>query len=281
MRYAAPVIVAAVVSILHAQGTIEPPSRFTGPEQSFDIASVKANRSGSEEWRFDTPPGRVVGTNVSLQDLVRYAYSIFGADSDGRILGPEWIRTTRFDIDGRTRPDTSRAAAMSMLRQLLAERFGMKEHYETRQRSAYALVLARSDKQLGPQLKPNAIDCAAYLAAAQADRARGVSHVDPNQPTCGQRFEAGHVVASGLTMADLATSLSGLGRPVIDETGLGTQRFDFELRWTPVTVSAGASTPGGPSIFTALEDQLGVKLVPKNLPMDVLVIDHVQQPSDN
>jgi uncharacterized protein (TIGR03435 family) len=225
-----------------------------------------------------------VGTNVVLRDLIRFAYYIYGGDWDIRIASPDWIKTERFDIDAKTPGTVSVERAMSMLRHLLADRLALTVHDETRQRPIYALVFARTDRRLGPQLKPNSIDCAAYGAAVQAARAgRGAPPPsDPEHPTCGQRSQPGHVVASGLNMTQLALQLTGAaGRPVNDETGLGTQGFDWELRWTP-PVSAPDSVPAsGPSIFTALEEQLGLKLVPKNGPVEVLVIDHIERPSAN
>src|SRR4051812_18523700 len=133
VRHAVAAIIAliACTRVSHAQA-ITP--QFTGPEESFEVASVKANRSGSLQWDFDTPPGRAIGTNVVVRDLVRFAYFIYGGDWDIRIAAPEWIKTERFDIDAKTPGTVPQQRAMSMLRQLLGERFGLKVHYETRQR---------------------------------------------------------------------------------------------------------------------------------------------------
>lgn len=282
-RSAVVLFVAFAMPALWAQTPAAPFPQYVGPEESFEVASVKLNRSGAERWDFDSPPGRVVGTNVLLRDLIRFAYYIYGGDWDQRIDAPAWIKGARFDIDARTTGAVSQQRAMSMLRQLLADRFGMKVHYETRQRPIYALVLARRDGRLGPRLKPNPIDCGAYTAAVQAARTgRGTPPpMDPDHPTCGQRGVPGSVVASGLNMTQLALSLTGaVGRPVNDETGLGSQGFDYELRWT-----SDASSPDrpsdGPSIFTALEEQLGLKLIPKTGPIDVLVIDVIKEPVSN
>jgi uncharacterized protein (TIGR03435 family) len=255
--------------------------RFVGPEEPFEVASVKPNRSGQVQWDFDSPPGRVVATNVVLRDLIRFAYYIYGGDWDIRIAAPDWVKTARFDIDARTPGSVSQARAMSMLRHLLADRFDLRVHYEMRQRPIYALVMARSDRRLGPQLKPNPIDCGAYSAAVQAARAgRGaLPPTDPDHPTCGQRGAPGHIIASGLNMTQLSLSLAGsAGRPVSDETGLGEQGFDYELRWAPV-LAPDSPTATGPSIFTALEEQLGLKLLPKEGPVDVLVVDSIKQPA--
>jgi uncharacterized protein (TIGR03435 family) len=286
VRHAVVAAVTLIVSIhvLHAQTAAPPTPRFTGPEDSFEVASVKANRSGSLQWDFDTLPGRAVGTNVVLRDLIRFAYYIYGGDWDIRIAAPDWIKTQRFDIEAKTSEKVSTERTMSMLRHLLADRFALKVHYETRQRPIYALVLARSDRALGPQLKANPIDCAAYGAAVQAARAgRGASPpMDPAHPTCGQRSQSGHVVGNGLTMMQLALQITGAaGRTIDDETGLGPQGFDWQLRWTP-PVSAPDSVPASAaSIFTALEEQLGLKLVPKQGPVEVLVVDRIEQPTQN
>jgi uncharacterized protein (TIGR03435 family) len=270
--------------LLHAQTAAPETPRFTGPDESFEVASVKANRSGSPQWDFDTPPGRAVGTNVVLRDLIRFAYFIYGGDWDVRIAAPDWIKTERFDVDARTPGEVPVERAMSMLRRLLADRFALKVHYETRQRPIYALVFARTDRRPGPQLKPSSTDCAAYGAAVQAARAGGAARppMDPEHPTCGQRSQPGYVVGNALNMTQLAMQITGAaGRPITDETGLGLQPFDWELRWTPPTASPDSPPPSAPSFFTALEEQLGLKLAPKDGPVEVLVIDRVERPTGN
>jgi uncharacterized protein (TIGR03435 family) len=270
-------------AVLCGQSPAPTAFRFTGPDESFDVASVKTNRSGSDMWRFDTPPGRVVGTNVTVRDLIQYAYRIFGADADLRITGPDWLKTERFDVDAKTPGPVPQDRAMSMLRRLLAERFGMKVHYEARRYPVFAMVIASTDGRLGPQIKRDSIDCAAYIAALRAAQA---SHTAPpatagDRPTCGSRGEPGHLVAGGLTMAELAQQLGNVGRPVVDHTGLGDQRFDYELRWAPMRRSGADTSSPGPSIFTALQEQLGLKLVPQEGSLDVLVVDSIARPSEN
>jgi uncharacterized protein (TIGR03435 family) len=267
----------------HAQVGTSISSPFPGPEESFEVASVKPNRSGGDQWDFDSPPGRVVGTNVVLRDLIRFAYNIYGGDWDIRIDAPDWIKTTRFDVDARTPGDVPQARAMSMLRRLLAERFAMKVHYENRERPVYELVRARADGRLGPQLTPNTVDCAALGAANQAAIAAGQPPLvvfDPSKrPVCGSRQTGPSEISSGaFTMEQLAMQLSRpVGRPVINKTGL-SGGFDYDLRWAAEQAAADASTP---SIFTALEEQLGLKLIPGRGPVQVLVIDSISQPTSN
>lgn len=257
-----------LVTVTHAQTGKPIASRFPGPDQSFEVASVKANRSGAIEWDFDAPPGTVVGTNVLLRDLIRFAYYIYGGDWDVRIAGPDWIKTARFDIDARTPGTVAQDRAMSMLRHLLAQRFGLVVHYEQREHSVYALVFARSDRRPGPQLKPNPIDCSALSAPPPIDSVR---------PICGSRGGPGRLSGGGMGMQQLALQLASIaGRTVVDETGLGGAGFDYELRWSP-----DPANPDGPSIFTAIEEQLGLKLVPKSGPVEVLVIDSISEPTAN
>ncbi len=229
---------------------------------------MKANRSGATQWNFDSPPGRVVGTNVLLRDLIRFAYYIYGGDWDVRIAGPDWIKTARFDVDARTPGTVPQDRAMSMLRHLLAQRFGLAVHYEQREHSVYALVIARSDRRPGPQLKPNPIDCSTLS---------GPPPIDSERPICGSRGGPGRLSGGGMSMQQLALQLASIaGRTVVDETGLGGAGFDYELRWSP-----DPANPDGPSIFTAIEEQLGLKLVPKSGPVEVLVIDSISEPTPN
>lgn len=257
-----------IVAVAHAQAGKPIAPRFPGPEESFEVASVKVNRSGAIQWDFDAPPGRVVGTNVLLRDLIRFAYYIYGGDWDIRIAGPDWIKTARFDVDARTPGTVPQDRAMSMLRHLLAQRFRLAVHYEQREHSVYALVIARSDRRLGPQLEPNRIDCSALAAPPP---------IDSDRPICGSRGGPGRLSGGGMSMQQLALQLASIaGRTVVDETNLGSAGFDYELRW-----SADPANPDGPSIFTAIEEQLGLKLVPKSGPVEVLVIDSISEPSPN
>jgi uncharacterized protein (TIGR03435 family) len=250
----------------HAQTIIPLPTPFPGPEESFTAASVKPNASGALEWDFDTPPGRVVGKNVVLRDLIRFAYNIYGGDWDIRIAGPDWMKTARFDLDATTPGVVPQPRAMSMLRQLLGERFKLRVRYEQRQRPVYALLRAGNDGRLGPQIIPTSVDCAAYKPSP--------GDLDPDKPpVCGSGRIPGGVRAGGYTMEQLALQLAGAaGRPVIDATGLGKQGFNYELRWNSDT---------GPSIFTALQEQLGLKLEPRQGPVEVVVIDAIEPPSPN
>jgi uncharacterized protein (TIGR03435 family) len=141
-------------------------------------------------------------------------------------------------------------------------------HNETRELPTFALVVARNDAKPGPQLIKSDFDCAAYAAAPHA-------LPDPGRtPNCGTRINFGSMSGKAIPMSQVAASLAPfVGRFIVDQTGLAG-RFDVELTWTP-------DDPAGFSIFTAIQEQLGLKLVPKRGPVEVLVVDRVEAPSGN
>ena len=174
-----------------------------------------------------------------------------------------------------------------MLRTLLADRFKLVMHKETKELPIFDLVLARQDGKLGPQLRPAAVDCAARAAAARAGTPPPSSG-PPGPGSCGTTMNPVSVRGGGATMAMLASLLEGPAqRLVIDRTGL-TGNWDLEVNYTPdrSQVPPGVELPSsidpnGPSLFTAIEEQLGLKLRPARGPVEVLVIDAVQQPTPN
>ncbi len=179
-----------------------------------------------------------------------------------------------------------------MMRALLADRFKLAVHTESRELPIYALTLARRDGKTGSQLRPAAVDCVAMFAA----RGRGGPPPAPPQPgerpPCGMRLGPGNLSGGGVTMAQLSTTLSQfVQRVVVDRTGL-TGNFDIDLTWTPDQLPQGRGEPppgvqlppidpNGPSIFTAVQEQLGLKLDSQRGPVDVLVIDRVEQPTED
>ena len=286
------------------------------PDPAFDVVSVKRNTSGGPMLQRNTP-GNIAMFNIPVRQLVRLAYQL----QDFQIVGaPDWANTDRFDIEGRFEPPPPGPPAQTprmllMLRTLLRDRFGMVARTETREMPILALRLARADGRLGPQLKPAAVDCAALNAA----RGRGPAGGPPpggrvggppldgrgappppgtpfslgERPACGDRMAFGQLLAGGMPMSRLATQiLSQLtGRVVVDRTGL-SGGYDIDLKWTPTPdqLPPGPPPPGiepppidpnGPSLFTALQEQLGLELDAERGPVDVLVIDRLQQPAEN
>jgi uncharacterized protein (TIGR03435 family) len=245
----------------------------------FDVVSIKLHTTGPETVRWTFENGRFTSTNVTLQMLVSTAYGPPQQPlPDFLITGaPGWSTTDRFDVNGTTMSD---AALPVLLRDLLETRFSLKSHFATREMPIYALVLARRDGMLGPNLRRVERDCAAIAAGRVA-----------GEP-CGGQIHPGQVSARGVTMTQIVSGLArlmpGVERPVRDRTGLSGS-FDMDLTWTPDRPVVGPTPdtpiapidPNSPSLFTALQEQLGLKLEPQRGQVDVLVIDSVSMPETN
>lgn len=248
----------------------------------FEVASVKPNKTGDPNSALRLQPGgRIVATNVALRLLIRNLYNV---QADQIVGAPDWIESERFDIEAKAdreyppQADAPAPELLAMMRNLLADRFQLVVHRESREMPVYALVAARADKTFGPQMRRVDVDCAAEAARAMAARRGGApppSAKPDAMPPCGMRTRPGNVIARGTTLQQLARNLSQfLGRTVVDRTGLdGT--FDIDLQWSPEQ-TADAS---GPSIFTAVQEQLGLKLDSQRAPVDVLVVDRVERPA--
>jgi uncharacterized protein (TIGR03435 family) len=216
--------------------------------QEFDVASVKINKSGVFASSLERSGGQLTLRNASLRECTELAYGIL--DKHYALSGQSWLDSDRYDIIAKASPTTAREQLLLMLRRLLAERFDLKIHHEKRAARVYTLVVARK----GPKMKA----------------ASGVAS--------NFTFGAGHVTASEMSMAEFADRLAGpvfpLGIPVIDSTGLaGT--YDFSLNWS----SGDAATEAivRPSLFTAIEEQLGLKLRPGKHMIDIWIVDHVER----
>lgn len=272
------VVLAIVVSALGA-------ARVSGQSPAFEAASIKLNKLGAARSG-RLAPGRIEQTSVTLRDLIGMAYGrqeISGA--------PNWIDTDRFDVIATgdftlagflPGSDGSPPVVYMMLRSLLTERFKLTVHAATEERPIYALVTARADKKLGERMHRSDMDCAAYLAAT----ARGVppSASPPGArpgPPCSLRGNTpGRMTGNSISMGQLASVLSSAsGRAVFERTGL-TGNFDVDLEWTPALASE-PSAADIPSLFTALEDQLGLKLESTRGPVEILVVDHAEHPTED
>lgn len=257
---------------------------------AFDLTSVRRNVSGEPLYRasLDFQPSRFVATNTFLRWLIAEAHAEEGREPilDRIVGGPAWVDSATFDIQATTtdaRP-VSRASMKLMLQRLLEERFGLRMRREQRDLPAYALLLNRTDGRLGPQLTPaEAKDCADLaLDEARARRCGwGVYFDKEAQLTVAYGSNADF---TALVEHVAGPAVANLDRPVVDQTGV-TGRFDYEVRFSipagRVSASPVAAAPAGPSLFTALREQLGLKLEPVTAPIDVLVIDAVHQPTEN
>lgn len=209
------------------------------------------------------PGGRFLATNVSLRMLLKEAYGMRDFQIDG---APGWFDSARWDVSAKSEKASSDEEMTEMLRALLVERFALKLRQEQKEVQVYALTVAKG----GPKMK---------------ESAGGESEI-------GVRIRGmGHLTGSKASMQQLAETLSDvrlngramLDRPVLDRTGLsGT--YDFALEFSPDLAPSGdgaAPAPAGPSIFTAMGEQLGLKLETQKAPVKIFIIDHVQKASAN
>jgi uncharacterized protein (TIGR03435 family) len=231
----------------------------------FEVSSVRLNQTGTRAFRSINTPNGVVISNAPLILVIRQAYGLFNSNDD-RISGvPSWTKSERYDIAAKV--NAADATALSkltrdqrglMLQELLADRFKLKVHREMKVLPIFALVVAKR----GPLLKP---------AQGGGDTVN---------------FGEGHIQAQGIPLSSLASMLTQeTGRTVVDETGL-TGKYDLTLDWAPDdgdSSDAGGEQrdSSGPSIFTAVEEKLGLRLVSEKGPVEGLVIDHVERPSEN
>jgi uncharacterized protein (TIGR03435 family) len=248
-------------------------------EPAFEVVSVKLNpRDDVPEALALEPNGDVRFTAFPLRTLIAMAYRAEGIQRfDQLVDGPAWMATDRFDISAKV-AETVNAATTStrmlvMLRGVLRDRFGLRVHAETRSLPAFALVRARGDDKLGPELHQTTTDCSGGTT--------GSTQVNRDE-RCGIHAAAGVITGRAVPASQLAGNLSGypmVDRLVIDRTGL-TGGYDFTLQYSP-TFLQGADAGGsvGPSLFTALVEQLGLRLEPETITAPVLVIDHVEKPT--
>jgi uncharacterized protein (TIGR03435 family) len=283
------------VAPLRAVREVQTPSGAQQPPQTFEIASVKPNKSSDEDRyiRIDPRGDGLTVVNMQLRELITFAYQIQRFQLEG---GPDWIASDRFDIVAKSEREVPATGAFFggqeplriMLRTLLADRFKLVMHKATKELPIFELVLARQDGRPGPQLRPAAVDCAAQAGAAKGGATTPASSEPPGPGPCFMNQNPVSVRGGGVTLAMLANILAGpTQRLVIDRTGL-TGDWDLEVSYTPdrSQVPPGVELPSwvdpnGPSLFTAIEEQLGLKLRSARGPVEVLVIDSVQQPTPN
>ena len=217
------------------------------------MASVKPNKSG--EPYVGAPgdrfaDGRFRYTNVPLRLLIRQAFERL--PSDDIRGGPAWLDTDRWDFDAKAASAT--ADMLPMVRTLLTERF-RRHHIETEEGPVYELSYARRDRRLGASLR----------------RARGARSF---------LGSGGSITGKAISIPDLARLLSaGAGRPVLDRTGLA-DTYDVDLRWAPASPT-GQAPSELPDFFTAIQEQLWLRLQPARGPVERMVIDSAERPTDN
>ncbi len=261
----------------------------------FEVVSVKVNRSSDPpSSRFPLGPGDayVAGTLFSAtnQPLINYIRFAFGRSQGETLRLPSWVYEERFDMQGRTTGEPSKADMRLMVRAVLTERFKLAWHFDQRQESVFQLVVAKRG-EIGPQLKRHSGDVPCEQStASEADTSLGASPCGSTGLVTASTPGRGRISGRAEPINRLAALLSnnhfaGVDRVVVDRTGLvGT--FNFTVEWAiPVDPTAPPPRPenddAGQPLDVALRQQLGLSLRSTKAPVDVLVIDHVQRPSQD
>jgi bla regulator protein BlaR1 len=278
----------------------------TGPLPSFEVATIKPSADGKAAPSINTPTESRT-TNVTARNLIEHAYHIpWTPGLNERVVGgPDWIDSVHYDVEARI--DQSLVAAFAtmsneqqkdqtslMMQSLLADRFKLRVHFESRELPIYALTVAKGGAKLAAAKQLPAV-------VGQDDPQRPSVVLPPSAEGLrkgvfvqygGQEAE---MTAKGVTPEQLVHWLAGYseigGRTVVDQTGLGGA-YDFKLRWTrerlaapsPQSDQSGATPPPepeSPALFTSLSEQLGLRLISTKGPVEVLVIDHIEKPSEN
>ena len=270
------IAVAETSMLLHGQAPEQKPL-------AFEVASIKPNRSGFRTpgvLRFQ-PGGSLRVVNMPLRDIIRVAYQLQSYQIDG---WPGWLASEFFDIQARANGSPDEDTRLMMLRSLLQTRFKLAAHKQSRQGQSFDL-LTRGDGRTGPGLKKSSADCDALRTKLPPNPLPP----PPNAPliVCGIRNLPGRLFAMGVSIDTLTSALSEIGgRPVIDRTRLGGTWY-FDVHYTPDPMptrdarppESAPIDPKGPSIFTALREQLGLTLEARTGPIETLVIDHVERPT--
>lgn len=258
-----PVVALVAVGLVAAIGPLS--GQTAGP--SFEVASVKRNASQSQGF-YQFTADRLTVANVPLRMIVALAYDV---EPSQVIRGEEWVGQDRYDIVARSSaPFAPPTQWREMLRSLLTERFRLDVRREARPAPVFALMRARADEPLGSRLRRSETTCE-ELAKASPPSADACGMMAANRLT-----STGRMSVRGLPIETLARLLGfEVGRQVHDDTSL-TGAFDWDLEFAPQRAPQGDAD--GPSVFTALQEQLGLKLDSRPGSLDVIVIDHAERP---
>jgi uncharacterized protein (TIGR03435 family) len=243
-------LIAAMIALNVAAHAQSPPS-------SFDVASIKRSRSieGGGSARLQ-PGGRYIMINGPVRVLLTTAYPTLTSEI---VDAPDWVTYEKYDVDARAGRDLRYEELTPLLRSLLADRFKLRAHLETRVRPVYELRVARTDQRLGPEMRQSKIDCESR----------------PGECWTRGGGNSGVIESNGISMMSFVTWLPArVGRPVLDKTGL-VEDYELLLKYSV------AATDDAPAFPTALREQLGLELRAVEIPTEVLVIDYIERPSEN
>ena len=287
-----PIATDAIDAALTAAQLPAAPGPPVDPETRFEVVSIKPS-DPSAVPQMSMSPGRYNVAGVSVHGIISDAFRV----PPNRIIGlPDWSSKERYTIAANApegTPTTDGRALFVMLTNLLKDRFRLSAHIETREMPVYNLVFARNDKRFGPAFKESSAECRAALAARDEEVRRGAraaGRIGPSECESVRINPGGTASLDGVRMDMFALILTPyVGRPLIDKTGL-TSYYNVTLKWTREVRSASLAPPGlppgmppldpdAPNLFTAVQEQLGLKLENARAPLDVVVIDSVEHPT--
>jgi len=240
----------------------------------FDAVSIKRHTAQDNGGSMRTlPDGTFTMTGFPIRSIITSASPVRLREVVGL---PDWVETERYDITAKPPAGSTREQRDEMWRTMFADRMKLSAHIEEQERNGFALVLARSDGRIGPQIKPSSPECSPRPGAGLPDELRS---------RCGGIFGQGVIRYAVTTMDSLAMQLSSLaGGQVENRTGL-QGFYAVELKFSQPHLGdapdAGTSGDDAPGIFTAVQEQLGLKLQPAKMKLPILVVDHIERPSEN
>ena len=248
-----------------------------GQGPSFEAVSVKVNRSADSRSSFR---GNLSGISVSNQTMTDIIRNVWGVNRLQIVGGPSWIGEDRFDIEAKASGKAGRDELVAMMKTMLADRFKLAVHQEMQPIPVYFLVLARPDGRFGPTFRQSLAKCDRTNVPAP-----GTPPPPPpppldgvELPSCGTNTGRGLLRAAGIELEAFTRNMAGAaGRIIVDKTGL-TGTFDMVLRFNPDATDTSSDLP---SVFAAVQEQLGLKLDRQTAPAEVLVVDRVERPTEN
>jgi uncharacterized protein (TIGR03435 family) len=267
------------------------------PRLTFEVVSIKPNNGNDGRTMIGLMPGgRFTARNIALRELIVNAYRIQPNQLSG---APGWISNERFDIEAKPAGEVTQEQIPLMLQALLEERFHFKAHRETKDGPVYELIVAKGGLKMPlsadqtPLQRPGAAPGGPPPGGPNGGPPAGgppPANFNGAMPRGGMRLGPGSYNATAIPVSQLINAMArSLSRPIIDKTGL-TGLYDVDLKFTPEQIPRGPLPPGvepppidpnGPTIYTALQEQLGLKLDSATGPVELLIVDAIERPTEN
>lgn len=247
----------------------------------YEVVSIKRSASGAIGGGMRTmPDGTFMMTNQPIRSVILSASPAPARE----VIGiPDWVNTERYDLTAKPPENSTREQRREMWQTLFADRMKLVAHVEERERDTFALVLARSDGRLGPQLKLSTLDCSPRPAGTPPPPPPTAASIADMANRCGMAMGNGTIVSGSTTLDQFVASLGGLAGGLVNNRTGRQGSYALTLKYSSPRLSTqnDAAADDAPDIFTALQEQLGLKLRREKTMVPVFVVDHIERPSDN